>query len=113
MQQQDAAILVKRLLQEGQLTQAQLARKAGVHQSTVSRVMKKTTSIRQGTANRKLVNYARTALSGELAKGENKVLTAFKSVWDGSEEHAAAIARVIGATADLRPPKRRRIESRK
>src|SRR5262245_23371721 len=107
MQEKKAAELVKRLLQKNQLTQVQLAKKAGVHQSTVSRVTKKKKVDRQGKAKARLLKYAGNALSGKLATGEDKILTAFKSIWDGSEEHAAAIARVIGATADLRPSKRR------
>jgi transcriptional regulator with XRE-family HTH domain len=111
MQDKRAAELVKRLLQQEQLTQTELASKAGVHQSTVSRVTKMKKVARQGKAKARLIDYAQNALSGDLAKGEEKILTAFKSIWDGSEEHAAAIARVIGATAELRPPKRRPISS--
>jgi DNA-binding LacI/PurR family transcriptional regulator len=111
MQDKDARELVKRLLRERQLTQTQLAKKAGVHQSTVSRVTGKKKTVRQGRSKAKLLGYTRKELSGELAEGEDKILTAFKSIWDGSEEHAAAIARVIGATADLRPQIPRRSKS--
>jgi len=113
MQEKDAGELVKRLLQDKQLTQTELAKKAGVDQSTVSRVIRNQNTVRQGRSKAKLLVFARKALRGDLDKGEGKILTAFKSIWDGSEEHASAIARVIGATADLQPKKRRRPQSRR
>ncbi len=103
MQEEDAANLVKRALSVGGLTQAQLADGAEVHQSTVSRTLAHPDVRRQGKARARLLAYARNALRGETAKGRDKVLTAFESVWDGSEEHASAVARVIDALADFRP----------
>lgn len=105
MQEEDAAKLVQRVIQITRLTQAGLAKAAGVHQSTVSRVLDEKTTTRQGQARARLVAYARNALRGEMANGREKVLTAFDAVWDGSQEHAAAVARIIDALADLRPSK--------
>ncbi len=103
MQEEDAAKLIKRALRISGLTQAELAKGAGVHQSTVSRVLEQKSIRRQGKARARLVTHARNALRGDMAKGRERVLTAFDSVWDGSEEHAAAVARIIDALANLRP----------
>jgi DNA-binding LacI/PurR family transcriptional regulator len=105
MQEENAAKLVEQVIRLNRLTQAGLAKAAGVHQSTVSRVLEERTIRRQGQARARLLAYARNALRGEMVKGREKVLTAFESVWDGSEEHAAAVARIIDALADLRPSK--------
>jgi DNA-binding MurR/RpiR family transcriptional regulator len=106
MQEEEAAKLIEQVLRINQLTQAALAKAAGVHQSTVSRILDKKTISRRGQARARLIAYARNALKGEMAKGTEKVLAAFESVWDGSEEHAAAVARIIDALADLRPSRR-------
>jgi hypothetical protein len=38
-----------------------------------------------------------------LVDGKDKVVNAFESIWDGSDEHALAIARIIKASEGLRP----------
>lgn len=103
MQEEDVASLIKRALRVGGLTQAQLAKAAKVHQSTVSRTLAQAEVHRQGKARGRLLAYVRNALRGGTTTGRDKVLTAFDSVWDGSEEHASAVARVIDALADFRP----------
>ena len=104
MQDENAeAELIQRLLRISGQTQAQLADAAGVHQSTVSRVLECKKVFRQGKARARLIKHARNALRGDFAEGRDKVLLAFDSTWDGSEEHASAIARMIDAVANLRP----------
>jgi DNA-binding LacI/PurR family transcriptional regulator len=105
MQEEDAATLIEQVIRINRLTQAGLAKAAGVNQATVSRVLRRKMVRRQGQARSRLLTYARNALRGEMATGREKVLTAFDSVWDGSDEHAAAVARIIDALADLRPSK--------
>jgi hypothetical protein len=36
-------------------------------------------------------------------KGVQRVVTAFERIWDRTDEHAAAVARIIDALDDLRP----------
>jgi transcriptional regulator with XRE-family HTH domain len=87
------------------LNQASLARAVGISQSTVSRVLNGTLK-RQGAARRKLFDYAKiNALTQiqESRKGCSQVIKAFERIWDGSEQHAAAVAKIIEALENLRP----------
>jgi hypothetical protein len=36
-------------------------------------------------------------------KGAQRILTAFERIWDRTEEHADAVARIISALDNLRP----------
>lgn len=106
MQEEDVVELLKRVMRVNHLTQEQLAEAAQVHQSTVSRLLGEPSAVRLGRGRAKLIAYAHHALAGELARGSDKVLRAFESMWDGSEEHASAIAKMIDAVSDLRPTKK-------
>jgi hypothetical protein len=35
-------------------------------------------------------------------------MTAFKRIWDGTEDHANAVAKIIDALEDLKPAKKKR-----
>ena len=43
---------------------------------------------------------------GMQGKGKEKVINAFEAIWDGSEAHAIAIAKIIKASKELGPVKR-------
>jgi transcriptional regulator with XRE-family HTH domain len=94
------------LMREG-MSQVRLAREAGVSQATVSRAMKQE-AIRRTKPGQKLFNYMRQA--GMIGRPppliEQLVLGAFVEVWDQTEEHASAVAKIIKATEGLRPIKR-------
>lgn len=105
MQEESATNLIERALRASGQTQGEFAAAAGVHQSTVSRMLRREKTSRQGKASVRLSQHAQNALRGDLATGRDRVLLAFDSIWDGSEEHASAIAGLIQAVADLRPSK--------
>jgi hypothetical protein len=92
------------------LNQVQLAKKARVSQSTVSRALDPSAStVRKGAARSKLFIYAGiTEFSDgpELSHGRDKVIEAFYQIWNNTEAHADAIARVMCALADLEPVSR-------
>jgi transcriptional regulator with XRE-family HTH domain len=89
------------------LTQAKLAKLAKVSQPTISRarlVMPK----RLGRAHRKLFNYAGIDLPDTIRSihsGPSVVNNAFVRIWDGTIEHANAIAQVIEDLGRFEPPK--------
>jgi predicted transcriptional regulator len=81
------------------ITQQELARRASVSQATVSRAVAGLPDMR-AVARRKLFHYIHERARERMP---DVVSTAVRRVWDGSDVHAAALARIIEATADLRP----------
>ena len=105
---QDPADLLRAFMARQGLSQARLANAAGVSQPTVSRALARKAE-RRGVARSKLFNYAgisEWAGDQQERDARERVIAAFERVWDRSETHADAIARVIEALADLRPRKR-------
>lgn len=93
-----AAFLADVLTSEG-ISQTELARRAGVSQSAVSRALHQR-SIRRGPARSRLVDLMH---QGGFGRGTERFEKAFRRVWDGSVEHAEALARIISACEGLRP----------
>lgn len=85
------------------LSQNDIAKEANVSQASVSRALRRGPQ-RQGKANTKLFIYMqqRSGL-GSSRKGAGVVADAFEAIWDRSEAHAIAIARIIKASDGLRP----------
>ena len=80
--------------------QAELAKRAGVSQSTVSRVL--TGKVQRGGRGRsKLLAYAKISVS--ITSPRDEVIAAFDSFWDGSESQAAAVASIMRSLAELTP----------
>jgi transcriptional regulator with XRE-family HTH domain len=88
---------IKLFQQAHKLTQAELAQRAGVSQSAVSRILSGRAAQREGRARRRLLE-----LVGEGA-GVRPALTAVSEIWDGSDAHAQALAALIRASAELWP----------
>jgi hypothetical protein len=85
------------------MSESALARRAGVSQSTVSRAIAGI-GIRHGAARSKLFRFIHNhSTSLPPKKGAQRVLTAFERIWDRTEEHADAVARIISALDNLRP----------
>ena len=87
------------------LSQAALAKQAHVSQATVSRALQRFPK-KHSEAICRLCNYAGIELSNDKLStglGIKSVLTAFENIWDGSDAHAEAIARIIAASRGLRP----------
>ncbi len=80
-------------------SQAAIARKAGVSQSAVSRALHGEAE-RNGKAKAKLFIFMRQALAGLAPQ---PAVVALSQVWDGSEEHALALAALIAASGELWP----------
>ena len=91
-------------MRDRHLSQTTIAKAAKISQSSVSRALKGQ-STRHGGAVAKLFIYMQKELRAEVleGKGKEKVVKAFESIWDGSEEHASAIAKIINASRELRP----------
>jgi transcriptional regulator with XRE-family HTH domain len=90
---------VRRYLQLRHETQKELADAAQVNQATVSRVLRGEPS-RAGKATRRLAQFMHE--EGFLGTPD-EALGALRDTWDGSDEHAAALARLILASKDLWP----------
>ncbi|MBZ5670949.1 MAG: helix-turn-helix transcriptional regulator [Acidobacteriia bacterium] len=87
------------------LSQDQLARRARVSQSTVSRALRGAPS-RHSQARHRLLSCARigeSAVDSSTKGGIRRVVKAFNEIWDGSDAHADAVVNIIGALAGLRP----------
>ena len=95
------------LIHSRHLSQESIAKAAKVSQATVSRALRGRIK-RQGRARTRLFIYIRQELQKEglSGTGKEKVVKAFENIWDGSEEHAAAIAKIIRASGGLLPAKR-------
>jgi transcriptional regulator with XRE-family HTH domain len=101
---------LKAYMEERHLGQVELAREAGVSQSTVSRALSGA-PLKHGRARSKLFTYAQLEDPNQQMppkKGPQRVMTAFKRIWDGTEDHANAVAKIIDALEDLKPAKKKR-----
>jgi transcriptional regulator with XRE-family HTH domain len=101
----DLLAALKELIEAEHLSQAELAERAGVSLATVSRALRHAPK-RRSAAQAKLVRFMQKR--GAISTDAGTPLTdAIRETWDGSHEHAAALARLILATRDLRPPPRK------
>jgi len=107
MQEESFAQQLLEFMKSRHLSQAIVAKAAKISQSTVSRALKGHFE-RQGKAKARLFIYMQQESRADVlrGKGKDKVVNAFQSIWDGSEEHASAIAKIINASKGLRPEKR-------
>lgn len=94
-----------------ELTQLELAEHSGVSQSQISRIL--SGQYRRESVNvQRLCEYARTALDipvqpSSVALGV--LNSAIDETWDGTDEHAEALALVIRSLSALHPPHRRKL----
>jgi transcriptional regulator with XRE-family HTH domain len=93
-----AALVTEYVKREG-ITQAELARRAGVSQATVSRALRRQ-PIRHGRQRLRLFTFIQQS---EGVSGARRVELAFRRIWDGTDAHAAALARIIAACEGLEP----------
>src|SRR5208283_3064160 len=93
---------VREFMRREAISEATLAKRAGVSQSTVSRAIEGT-GVRHGAARSKLFTYIQHRSAAlPPKKGVQRVVTAFERIWDRTEEHAAVVARIIDALENLR-----------
>jgi transcriptional regulator with XRE-family HTH domain len=95
----DVAAAVISLLEKEGISQEELAHRAGVSQPTISRAIRGTGK-RSGRARARLLAHLRR--SGDLPKAD-PIFSAVMEIWDGSDAHAAALARLLRASQDLWP----------
>lgn len=106
MQEDSLAKDLLTLIQSKHLSQESIAKEAKVSQATVSRALRGRLE-RRGRARTRLFNYIHQESQNEelSGTGKEKVIKAFENIWDRSEEHAAAIAKIIRASSGLLPRK--------
>lgn len=95
----DLSASLRKLMQERSLSQAQVGRDAHVSQASVSRAIR-ASALRSGAARRRLIKYIQEQ---ERRRLPDQMAEAFRSVWDGTDAHEAALARLIQASAELWP----------
>ena len=93
------ASFIEDFLNDEGISQAELASRLGIHQSSVSRALHQVAK-RRGSAYVRLVGFMQ---QGGTGRGVDRFQRAFRSVWDGTEEHADALARIIAACQGLTP----------
>ena len=92
-----------RFCNENAAAQESISRLAGVSQSTVSRVLSSMPKTRGG-AFKKLCKYAKEnqkARSTTDPSANETLMQALKDVWNGTDEHAMALAAIIRAIDDV------------
>lgn len=107
MQIEPSESLISRYMVRARVSQQELAWLAGVSQATVSRALR-TSKTYRGRSQKKLVDFIQNQpepvdAPGTYWIGAGHIVGAFANVWDGTEEHAIALARIIRACKDLRP----------
>jgi predicted transcriptional regulator len=94
---------VREFMAREAISETTLAKRSGVSQSTVSRAISGA-GVRYGAARSRLFTYIHNHSAVITPKkGVHRVVTAFERIWDRTEEHAAAVARIIDALENLRP----------
>jgi transcriptional regulator with XRE-family HTH domain len=113
---QDEAAQIRAYMTKNALDQGTLASEAGVSQATVSRVLAGLPARRGRAFLRLMAHVGRQGEGTEPSvAGKKRVARAFERIWDGTDAHATAVARIIEDLAGLTPSKalRRRLEQRK
>lgn len=102
--------LVSQRLRRSGITQITLAEELGVSQSQVSRVLSGKSSKRSKLLAR-ICNYAfkpPPPAAAEAVKQNEELIKALAETWDGTQEHAQALATVIRSLGALSGPAQRR-----
>jgi len=96
----DLGDAIRALLEEESISQQMLASRALVSQSTVSRALKGTPE-RNSQARVRLVRFMQQYAARKPAPAPAH--DALRDVWDGSSEHAVALAALLRASRELWP----------
>ncbi len=89
------------LLQREGISQKVLAERAEVDQSTVCRALKRE-PLRRTAAYARLCDYMHQHAATRQTAA-NPVVDAVRDTWDGSEQHAVALAKLVLASRELWP----------
>jgi len=112
--QEEISVRLREMIEaEPGLRQVDIAVAAGVSQPTVSRALKGEFK-RPSEQRSMLFSYIQNRMGASTFSDRSKerVVAAFAHVWDGSDAHAAAIAKIISASKGLGPAKGRHKGSR-
>lgn len=90
---------IQRILRAQSLTQKELADRAGIDQSSVSRMVRHP-RLRSGSAYRKLLDLMQQYESEEVPP---RALEALQGTWDRSDDHDRALEQLILASQAFRP----------
>lgn len=85
---------MKSYMVKHRLSQAELAKRAKVSQSTVCRALDGV-PLRRGRARDRL--FRLVGIKDPRAKATERVVAAFQKIWDNTDEHARAVVAVINA----------------
>lgn len=102
--------LISQHLRRSGITQIALAEELGVSQSQISRVLSGKSSKRSKLL-AKICNYAfkpPPAAAAEAVRQNEELIKALAETWDGTQEHAQALATVIRSLGGLSSPAQRR-----
>lgn len=113
---QNEAAQIRAYMKKNALDQGTLASEAGVSQATVSRALAGSPARRGRAFLRLLAHVGKQGESTEPSvTGKKRVARAFERIWDGTDAHATAVAKIIEDLAGLTPTTslRRRLEQRK
>lgn len=104
---QDLVLVLKRIMRVHGLNRADVAAKVRVSEATISRILRgKTTGY--GRARKRVLEFTKSideeSSFGHEA-GAGKIVKAFNKIWDGSDDRARAVAKIIVALGELCPPK--------
>lgn len=101
-------------LRRKKITQSEIASALCVSQSQVSRALSGKSGKRSGLMERicKYVYDARAQVTAELVRSNDELIGALTQTWDGSSEHAHALATVIRSLVVMShyPPRTRRTD---
>jgi transcriptional regulator with XRE-family HTH domain len=103
---QDVPSQLRFFMERERLTQASLARAAGVSQPTISRALRGVCT-RHSRARAKLFNYAGISWKNDrlnVVRAAERLVAAFDRLREHSDVHADTIVRIIDALADLAKP---------
>ena len=101
--QNDVARL-RAYIDQKRITQAELAKRSGVSQATISRALQRANK-KQSKARERLFAYAGLASEDSTDStdaGIKLVIRAFEKIWDGSDADARAVAKMIEALGGFR-----------
>ena len=101
MNVQKVVRLIRAFMEAHSYSQSRLAKEAKVPQSTISRAL--ASPVRLSRTHRQLCNFA--GIDIQAAQGRSgardSLVQAVLDVWDGTDEHAQSIARLLKAAATL------------
>lgn len=101
MNAQQVVRLIRTFMEQNSYSQSRLAREAKVPQSTISRALG--SPVRLSRTHHALCNFAGIDIQASQGRAgaRESLVQAVLDVWDGTDEHAQSIARLLKVAATL------------